>query len=93
MACTSQPEWDDETLEQLATQPALLKTTLATQPVETNDLLLLTLAIRNPASAGQFCKQVRTDAAKEKCKQVIGRPHLQLSKPQQNDAHQIQRPK
>lgn len=93
MACTSQPEWDDKTLEQLAAQPTLLKTTLAAQPVETRDLLLLTLAIRNPASAGQFCKQVDTEPAKEKCQQVIGRPHLQLSKPQQNDAHRMQRPK
>ena len=86
MACSSQSEWTDETLEQLATEPALLRTTLTQYPVETQDLLLLTLAIRNPAEAGRFCKKVHTVPAKEKCQQVIGRPHLQLSKPQTSDA-------
>lgn len=86
MACSNQPKWDDEALERLATQPDLLKMTLAAEPVGTQDLLLLTLAIRNPSSAGRFCKQVHTDTAKDKCRQVIGRPHLQLSEPQPSDA-------
>ena len=86
MACSNEPKWDDDTLDRLATQPDLLKMTLAAEPVGTQDLLLLTLAIRNPSSAGQFCKRVHTDAAKDKCRQVIGRPHLQLSKPQPTDA-------
>ena len=86
MACSNEPQWDDGTLDRLATQPDLVKMTLAGEPVGTQDLLLLTLAIRNPSSAGQFCKQVHTDAARDKCRQVIGRPHLQLSKPQTSDA-------
>ncbi len=90
IACSNQPRWTDETLEQLATQPTVLKATLASEPVESQDLLLLTLAIRNPSSAGQFCKQVHTESAKEKCRQVIGRPHLQLSRPQPSDTNRTQ---
>ena len=90
MACTDQPKWTDETLERLATQPTLLKARLASESVDTQDLLLLTLAIRNPSSAGQFCKQVHTESAKEKCRQVIGRPHLQLSRPQPSDTKRTQ---
>ena len=90
IACTDRPKWTDETLDQLATQPAVLKARLATEPVDTQDLLLLTLAIRNPSSAGQFCKQVHTESAKEKCRQVIGRPHLQLSSPQPSDIKRTQ---
>ena len=85
IACSNEPKWDDETLELLATQPDQLKMTLAAEPTGTQDLLLLTLAIRNPSSAGQFCKQVHTETAKDKCRQVIGRPHLQLDKPQLSD--------
>ena len=92
MACTSQSEWTDDTLEKLAVEPVLLERTLSEQPVETQDLLLLTLAIRNPAEAGKFCKKVTTDAANEKCRQVIGRPHLQLSEPQPSDT-KPQKPK
>ena len=92
VACSSQSEWTDDTLEKLAAEPALLETTLTNHPVDTQDLLLLTLAIRNPSEAGRFCKKVTTDAAKEKCQQVIGRPHLQLSKPQPSDV-KPQKPK
>ena len=92
IACTPQSDWTDDTLEKLAAEPALLETTLAKHPVDTQDLLLLTLAIRNPSEAGKFCKKVSTESAKEKCQQVIGRPHLQLSKPQPNDA-KLKKPK
>ena len=93
IACANQSKWDDQTLERMVVEPIFLEETLATHPVDTQDLLLLTLAIRNPSAAGQFCKQVRSDMAKEKCQQVIGRPHLQLSKPQRNDTERSQSPK
>lgn len=93
MACQSHQQWDDDTLKRLATEPELLKETLSQEPLETGDLLLLTLAIRNPSAAGQFCKQVRSEPAKEKCQQVIGRPHLQLNEAQLNDAERNQRKK
>jgi len=85
IACNTTPKWDDSTLKKLAKDPDLLAKTLKEHPLETQDLLLLTLAIRNPNEANRFCKRIQTDNAKEKCRQVIGRPHLQLSKPQQND--------
>ena len=40
------------------------------------DLLLLRLAIAAPAQAGSLCAKVSTDGARDKCQQVIGRPHL-----------------
>ena len=80
-------------LNRLAKEPQLLKETLSKENLETQDLLLLTLAIRNPSAAGQFCKQVGSDAAKEKCQQVIGRPHLQLNEAQPNDAERNKRKK
>ena len=93
MACQSVAKWDDATLERLAQEPKLLEETLSKEPLESQDLLLLTLAIRNPTKAGQFCKQVRSEAAKEKCQQVIGRPHLQLNQAQPNDAELNQKHK
>jgi len=41
-----------------------------------HDLLLLRLSIAAPRRASRLCQQVRTDAAAEKCRQVLGRPHL-----------------
>ena len=40
------------------------------------DLVLLRLAIAAPKHAGTLCKRVRTAGASEKCRQVLGRPHL-----------------
>jgi len=40
------------------------------------DLVLLRLAIAAPKQAQALCQRVRTDGAKEKCRQVLGRPHL-----------------
>lgn len=85
MACDTTPTWSDETLNKLAQDSDLLNETLVDSPLETQDLLLLTLAIRNPSEANRFCKKIQTANAKEKCRQVIGRPHLQLSRPQPND--------
>ena len=40
------------------------------------DLLLLRLAIASPSTAGFLCNKVETDGARQKCQQVLGRPHL-----------------
>lgn len=40
------------------------------------DLVLLRLAIAAPKHAGALCGRVRTEGAREKCQQVLGRPHL-----------------
>jgi len=44
---------------------------------ESRDLVRLRLAIRDPVVAARLCAEVETDAATEKCRQVLGRPHLQ----------------
>ena len=41
------------------------------------DLLLRRLAITAPTRAGLLCEKVQTAPAVEKCRQVLGRPHLQ----------------
>ena len=43
----------------------------------TADLLLLDLAVQEPQFAAKLCQKVKSEQAREKCKQVIGRPHLQ----------------
>lgn len=40
------------------------------------DLVLLRLAIAAPKEASALCERVRTTGAQEKCRQVLGRPHL-----------------
>ena len=55
---------------------AALATVKATASPQSHDLLLLRLAIDAPAQAGALCQQVQTDGAREKCQQVLGRPHL-----------------
>jgi hypothetical protein len=40
------------------------------------DLLLLRLAVQQPRYSTILCRRVQSQNAKEKCKQVIGRPHL-----------------
>lgn len=42
-----------------------------------HDLLLLRLAITRPDLGPQLCAKTLTAAAREKCQQVVGRPHLQ----------------
>ena len=44
------------------------------------DLLLLRLAISDPPRAARLCRRVVTDGAKERCRQVLGRPHLQTTR-------------
>jgi hypothetical protein len=44
------------------------------------DLLLLRLAISDPPRAARLCRRVQTEGAKERCRQVLGRPHLQTTR-------------
>ncbi|MBM4390333.1 MAG: hypothetical protein FJ090_04355 [Deltaproteobacteria bacterium] len=45
------------------------------------DLVRLRVATVEPARAGKLCTEVTTDFAREKCQQVLGRPHLQGAPP------------
>lgn len=46
---------------------------------ESRDLLLLRLAIAEPRKASKLCERVTTPGAGERCRQVLGRPHLQTT--------------
>ena len=52
----------------------------ALEPME-RDLLLLRLAVQQPRYSITLCQKVQSTNAKEKCKQVIGRPHLTIPRP------------
>ncbi len=43
---------------------------------ESRDLVRLRLAIRDPGAAQGLCREVETPAAQDRCRQVLGRPHL-----------------
>jgi hypothetical protein len=47
-----------------------------TDPLE-QDVLRLRLATEHPSLAASMCPAMTTAVGKEKCQQVIGRPHLQ----------------
>ncbi len=56
---------------------AALDAALATvEPAESRDLLRLRLSIAHPTEAARFCRGAETTGAQEKCRQVLGRPHL-----------------
>ena len=44
------------------------------------DLLLIQLAVASPRFAPDLCKRTESQGAKEKCRQVVGRPHLRTAK-------------
>jgi hypothetical protein len=46
------------------------------QGKDERDIVLLSLAVENPRHAPDLCKRTEGKGAKEKCRQVIGRPHL-----------------
>lgn len=58
--------------------PAALDAELARfTDARARDLVLLELAVAEPKAGGNLCARVTTEAGKEKCAKVIGRPHLQ----------------
>ena len=64
----------------LLDQPQALAEAIASiEQIDSRDLLLLRLAVADPARSGQLCSQVTTAGAIEKCQQVVGRPHLSTS--------------
>lgn len=84
--CTTEPErWTEDEFNRLLNSVGALESKLQTMTPTEQDLLLLSLAVRSPHQAPHLCKRVNSQTAVEKCKQVVGRPHLQLSEPQIND--------
>ena len=84
LACQSSPStvYSPEEMQILVENSERRQSTLAELSLEQQDLLLLQLAVYNPTMAPQMCAEVQGNIAKDKCTQVIGRPHLQLTKPQ-----------
>jgi len=66
----------------LLDQPEALQAALAqvSEP-DSRDLLLLRLAVAAPARSGPLCAQVQSAPARDKCRQVLGRPHLSTQPP------------
>ena len=81
-ACNEPHSYDENDLLRLRNEDSFRQEFLAQLPELDRDILLLKLAVQNPSMAPKFCREVLGRGAKEKCKQVIGRPHLQLTKPQ-----------
>jgi hypothetical protein len=44
------------------------------------DLLRLRLAVHDPSRNQWLCEDVATRSAQDRCRQVVGRPHLQQKK-------------
>lgn len=59
-----------------AFQRALDEALAQIEDPRSRDLLLLRLAISSPATAGYLCTKVETEGARQRCQQVLGRPHL-----------------
>lgn len=70
-----QCRWDK--IAPLAEDPAAVEAALAdVEPAESRDLIRLRLSIAHPTRASAWCRTVETAGAQEKCRQVLGRPHL-----------------
>lgn len=61
----------------LAADPAALEAAITSveAPAE-RDLLITRLIVADPRSGPRLCAQVSTPPGQEKCRQVLGRPHL-----------------
>ncbi len=49
---------------------------------ESRDLLRLRLAVQDPYRAGPLCRDAETEAAVQRCQQILGRPHLRTPRPE-----------
>lgn len=64
----------------VSADPAALDLTLrAVEDPLARDLLLVRLAFDAPTSSARFCSKVTTDLGKQRCQQIVGRPHLRGS--------------
>ncbi len=81
--CSSIEDWQDRLdcaypmVEAHLEDDEALSTALDTLSAkEDRDMILYRLAFNHPTEAPRLCKKVQTEAFVEKCKQVMGRPHL-----------------
>jgi hypothetical protein len=65
----------------LGTDKATLKNYIAQIPdPSSQDLLRIRLSVRDPARLQWLCEDVSTRSAQDRCRQVVGRPHLRQKK-------------
>ncbi len=63
--------------KKVAADPVALQAALDAIPDPlSRDLVLVRLAFDTPSSSGQLCTRVTTPVGKQRCQQIIGRPHL-----------------
>lgn len=66
-----------EEVKKVAADPAALQATLDAIPDPiSKDLALVRLAFDTPSSSAELCARVTTPIGKQRCQQIIGRPHL-----------------
>ena len=86
LACQNSEEKALEELfslaEQNASKDAYSQWKSTQSSPQSADLLLLRAAVQRPHNGMTFCGLTTTKTAQEKCRQVIGRPHLS-AKPSQ----------
>ena len=77
LACADPLEKERQELTPLIGNWKSFDTRLLQSPgPDEKDIVLLSLAVENPRHAPELCKRTEGKGAKEKCRQVIGRPHL-----------------
>jgi len=75
-------EQQDCHLEELATlfgegdEAAFVEGLAALEDPLTRDLVRIRLAVDRPERSGWLCARVETEGARDKCRAVLGRPHL-----------------
>ncbi len=66
-----------EEAKRLSADPAALQAGLqAVDDPLARDLILVRLAFDKPGSSSTYCALVTTPVGKQRCQQIIGRPHL-----------------
>ena len=65
----------------LVSDPPALDTALAGLDPTSRDLLLVRLAMDTPTSSAVLCGRVATAIGRQRCQQILGRPHLRGQAP------------
>ncbi len=67
--------------KKLAATPEALDAALVGLDPTNRDLLLVRLAMDTPTSSAVLCGRVTTDIGRQRCQQILGRPHLRGQAP------------
>ena len=78
--CSRQTDPRERLMTLLGNWPAFDKEIRKVDDPMQRDLLLLQLAVASPRFSPDLCRKVESHGAVEKCRQVMGRPHLRLAR-------------